>query len=104
MKVEDLHTLKISIDNRGYIELRETEHKNFCALVAFEDGVGDFATEAEALRAAALFRSAHVMQEALRKIIEALETTKADLGELVLFELPLAKQALAMSENTAETI
>ena len=103
MKVEDLRTLNISSVD-GWVDLKtKTPHGFFAtsAAIPFGDYLTDFENEEKATEAAALFRAAYKMQEALKELAEVLKT------EPFIHQTHPAIQklyaALALSENTAET-
>lgn len=110
MKVEELHkTFLKKIDNSdrmgiGGAELRivADDQRSYCA-AAYADGDG-FENEDEALKAAALFRSSYVMQEALRNCELRLSDLHRQFGVGEWPELTEARAALTLSENTDEAL
>ena len=95
MKVEDLNTVEIVRHQRRQITL--TVGGNYQVNINYS---GDaWFTKDDATKAAALFRASHKMQEALRQVLRE-EPHEMDGGRKLQYVL----EALALSENTAETV
>ena len=102
MKIQDLHTLNIVSTEGCWIDLRVRGLNGAfgcSAAISFGSHLSDFENEDKALKAAALFRAAHKMQEALRQVLRE-EPHEMDGGRRLQYVL----EALALSENTAKTV
>lgn len=102
MKVEDLKSLAILSDDRQLVQL--SHHARQMGLVGvgyyLSDPLGDdthaFGSREEAVKAAALFRAAYEMQQALKAI-------KSGGNKLYTRDWNMMITALALSENTEST-
>lgn len=104
MKIEDLHTLRIYPFKRVLEGAGSTLTDFGGDFARIHTGTANDENMQEALQAAALFRSAKVMQEALKEAIQYLEKTKNGMIVLGDDSYTGMKSALAMSENTNEKI
>lgn len=111
MKVEDLHTLKIEVpeldptSKSGDVRLTSPDRNEvMMGMIDYQaypefDFYPGMPSKGDALRAAALFRAAYQLQEALKDLL-------TQIGESYTMrrEIEAARAALALSENTAETV